>query len=137
MELAHGGDPGHQHLGERGPGQPEQRVGVEAEGEVVHAVPPAPERAGAGLGPRPERPVEHVGVAVEQPRHGQAGQPDGARRRPADVGRDPRQHRSLRFEQHAGHGLLAAQPRPLGVPRGHDGMGRRTLRSAATSRARW
>ena len=73
MELADAGHTREGHLRVDGAGQGQVAVRVEPGRDLVHPLPPGPERAEAHLGGAAQRAVERVRVRVGQAGQGQAG----------------------------------------------------------------
>ena len=134
VELGHGGDPGEHHPGEDRGGQLRQGVWVEAARHRQHLLTPSPEVPAIVVGAMAQRPVEDVGVGVDQPGQGdpvEADRPVGWLDAGGHVDDDPV---SL-HDGDVGHQPVAAQPGPGGVECGHGSIGMRTPRSRATSTA--
>ncbi len=134
VELADGGDARQRHLRVGGAGQRQQRVGVEALGDVVHGVAPGPEVASLIMGPAAQGAVEGVGVGVGQARQRDAGQQDVA-----GLGVDAPVDRSdpvgVGCDAHAAF-ACPSEPRVLAVPRRHSpAIGMRMPRARATAAA--
>jgi hypothetical protein len=75
VELPDRGHPGEGHLGVHGGRQPPVGVRVEAIGQRVHPIPPAPEGAELTVGAPTQGPVEGVRVGVGEAGQDQPGQP--------------------------------------------------------------
>ena len=78
VELPHARVAGRDHLAVRRAGQRAVRFRLEPARDVVHLLPPRPERPALPLGPAPERAVERVAVVVRQAGDREAGQPGGS-----------------------------------------------------------
>ena len=119
VELADGADPGQHHLGERGAGQRQVRVGVEAGGDRVHLLAPRPERSRAGLRAPPQGSMEGVAVGVGEAGQRETGQSHGVARRRLDVGVDGRDALAVHRDEHVPGGGVTAEPGQLAEVRRH------------------
>jgi hypothetical protein len=125
VELADRRDPRQRHLGEGRGGEGPVRVGIEAAGDGVHALPPCPEAPAVGsLRPAPKGPVEGVGVGVDESRERETPQHDGlagtgsGRAR----GHGAQDASGIDVEGHGGDGVGPAEPGQLAPPpSGHGG----------------
>ncbi len=113
VELADRGPARAHQLGVDRGGEPQITVGVQPPGDVVHRLPPAPERPTARRAPAAQRPVEGMAVHVGDPGEGQPGQPDRLRQRRGMVHSGRRGDHSVGvLDEHARHDP-AVQPGQL------------------------
>jgi hypothetical protein len=117
VELADARDAGEGHLGERRPGEPVVRLGIEGGRKPVHLVAPGPERSDAVVGAAAQGSVEGVAVGVGQARQGEPGEPDRVGRQLVDptAGGDGDDAVAVDLHEHVGHSVVAAQPGELAV----------------------